>query len=482
MRPFLSHRLWLTAAVFLAAGPACAQTLWPIAGAAPIGGARPSTPAAVPSPSDAPLIRPSLPAPDQAARTASLPSKAPPPPPEEPRGSGALPPAAALLPGAGVPGERPKMPEPELITGSAQTDTLTIGRFTLRPTVEVDVGYDTNPRRVPNALAKGSSLISPAFKVDAESNWDRNALTINLRGRMYSYQQVDSANRFDGVADATYRYDINDSTWLFLNARASALSEQSAENLVLAAPDATVNEVWGSARLLKKFGQFFASLGLWEGFTDVAQTPGRSYTTTMGALRGGYEVNDRLTPYVEMLIDRRDYQAAYLNGIQRSSNGYQPTVGVSYRLSDKITAEGYAGYLWRDYENALVDTTQWPVFGLMGAWQISPTASLQGRLRTGINETTIGGAFGAKENAVGFTWRQLFGERLALFANLDLSRAEYIGVPGQQKRALGEIAAEYALTRYLVARVSAQRDVLSSTYRFNSYEANIFMAGLKVVR
>jgi len=200
------------------------------------------------------------------------------------------------------------MPDPELITGSAQTDTLTLGRFTLRPAIEVNVGYDTNPRRVPNAFAKGSSLISPAFKLDAESNWDRNALTVNLRGRMFSYQQVDSANRFDGVADATYRYDINDSTWLFLNARASSLSEQSPENLVLAAPDATVNEVWGSARVLKKFGQFFASLGLWEGFTDVAQTPGRSYTTTMGALRGGYEVNDRLTPYVELLMDRRNYE------------------------------------------------------------------------------------------------------------------------------------------------------------------------------
>lgn len=426
-------------------------------------------------------MRPSLPAQDLPSRPVVLPSKSAPPPPEETLASRA-PPTAVLLPGAGVPGERPKMPEPELITGSVQNDTLTLGRFTLRPAVEVDVGYDTNPRRLPNALAKGSSLISPSFKLEAESNWDKNALNINLRGRMFSYQQVDSANRFDGVADATYRYDINDSTWLFLNARASSLSEQSAENLVLAAPDATVNEVWGSARLLKKFGQFFASLGLWEGYTDVAQTPGRSYTTTMGALRGGYEMSERFTPYVEMLMDRRNYEAAYLNNIQRSSNGYQPTVGLSYKLNAAVTAEGYAGYLWRDYDNALVQTTQWPVFGLNGQWQISTTSSLQGRVRTGINETTVGGAFGAKENLVGATWRHLFGERLALFANLDLSRAEYVGVPGSQKRALGEIAAEYALTRYLVARVSAQRDVLTSTYKFNSYEANIFMAGLKVVR
>jgi hypothetical protein len=466
-----------------------------------------------PAPAPALVIRPSLPAADETARAGAplssvppskalpssaplsstalsrmppskaLPSKAPPPPPSaEPSGTIGLPPASALLPGAGVPGERPKMPEPELITGSAQTDTLTLGQFTLRPAVEVNVGYDTNPRRVPNAFAKGSSLISPAFKLDAESNWDSNALTVNLRGRMFSYQQVDSANRFDGVADATYRYDINDSTWLFLNARASSLSEQSPENLVLAAPDATVNEVWGSARLLKKFGRYFASLGLWEGFTDVAQTPGRSYTTTMGALRGGYEVSDGLTPYAELLVDRRNYEGTYINNIQRSSNGYQPTVGLSYKFNDKLTAEGYAGYLWRDYENALVETTQWPVFGLVGSWQISPTSSLQGRIRTGINETTIGGAFGAKENLVGATWRQLFGERLALFASLDLSQAEYVGVPGQQKRAFGEIAAEYALTRYLVGRLSAQRDVLTSTYSFNSYEANVFMAGLKVVR
>lgn len=199
-------------------------------------------------------------------------------------------------------------------------------------------------------------------------------------------------------------------------------------------------------------------------------------------MRAGYEVNDRLTPYVEMQADMRNYEAAYLNNVKRSSNGYQPTAGVSYKLNDTLTTEAFAGYLWRDYENALVKTTQWPVFGATAAWQISPVSTLQGRLRTGISETTVGGAFGAKENALGGTWRQLVGERLALFATLDLSRAEYVGVPGNQRRALGEAAAEYALTKYLVARISAQRDVLTSTYRFNSYSANTFMAGLKVVR
>lgn len=465
----------------LASGHAFAQGLWPIASAAPAG---PPQAVSVPENATSPIIRPSLPAADLRTPSATIPSRADPPAPAPvQRSESTMPPLAAALPaGVAAPGEKPKLPDPEIITGSINNDTLTLGRFTLRPAVEVDVGYDTNPRRVPNAFAKGSSLISPAFKVDAESNWDRNAMTINLRGRMFSYQQVESANRFDGIADATYRYDMNDTTWLFLNARASSLSQQSTESTVLAGPDSTVNEIWGSARLLKKFGQWFASLGIWEGYTDVSQTPGRSYTTTLGALRGGYEVNERFTPYVEMQMDRRVYEAAYLDNIQRSSNGFQPTAGMSYKYNDALTAEAYAGYLWRDYDNALVKTTQWPVFGLNAAWQISPVSSLLGRLRTGINETTIGGAFGAKENAIGATWKQLVGDRLALFATLDLSRAEYVGVPGNQKRFIGEVAAEYALTKYLVARVSAQRDVLTSTYSFNSYEANTFMAGLKVVR
>lgn len=478
--------LWLFCPALLLAASGAAAQAWPIAGPAPVRSpeavATASPPSQQPPP---PAMRPSLPAGDEKRTTATLPSRQAPPAPTlpAPRIDTQADNFAAYLPNAQVvPGGRPKLPEPELTTGTVNSDTLTLGRFTIRPAVEVDVGYDTNPNRVPNSLAKGSSLISPAFKVDAESNWERNAMTINLRGRLFSYQQVDSANRFDGVADATYRYDINDTTWLFLNARASSLSQQSQETVVLALPDATVNEVWGSARILKKFGQFFASLGLWEGFTDVAQTPGRSYTTTLGALRAGYEASDRLTPYVEMQLDRRNYEAAYINNIQRSSNGFQPTVGASYKISDAVSTEGYAGYLWRDYDNALVSTTQWPVFGINASWQISPGSTLQGRLRTGINETTIGGAFGAKENLVGFTWKQLIGERLALFATLDLARAEYVGVPGQQKRAFGEIAGEYALTKYLVGRLSIQRDVLASTYRFNSYEANTFMAGLRVVR
>ena len=480
-----------------------AQGLWPIAGAAPYGGGTgrvqaqdaapttttpksPQTAAQMSPPLSGGILRPSLPASDTTSR-AALPSKAAPPAPVLTPAlaetlTPVLPPSAAHPSAAALPGERARIPEPELITGSVPNEILTLGRFTIRPAIEVDLGYDTNPRRLPNGFAKGSSLISPAFKVDADSNWDKNALTIHLRGRLYSYQQIDSANRFDGVADATYRYDINDTTWLYLNARAAALSEQSAENIVLAAPDATVNEIWASARLLKRFGQFFASVGLWEGFTDVAQTPGRSYTTSLGALRGGYELNDRLTTYAEIQLDRRLYEAAWINNIERSSSGIQPTFGMNYRVSDTLTTEGFAGYLWRDYDNALVETTQWPVFGLNATWQFVPNGSLQGRVRTGINETTIGGAFGAKENLLGFSYRQAIGPRLALMAQLDLSQADYIGVPGNQKRALGEIAAEYALTRYLLARVSAQRDVMKSTYQFNSYEANIFMAGLKVVR
>jgi hypothetical protein len=492
VRSLLSLCFWLAAA--LAIGPsAAAQGLWPIAGAAPHPGstaARPApraveAPISAPQPQAAPEgngLRPSLPANDGPARMA-LPSKKEPPPPllrDEDQGL-AMP--AVMHPSATVmPGERPRIPEPDLITGSVPQQSLKLGTFTIRPAIEVDVGYDTNPRRFPQILAKGSSFISPAFRFDAESNWDANALTLHLRGRLFSYQQIESANRFDGVADATYRYDINDTTWLFLNARAAALSEQSAENIVLAAPDATVNEIWASARLLKKFGQFFTSLGLWEGFTDVAQTPGRSYTTTLGALRAGYEVNANFTPYAEIQLDRRLYEAAWLNNIERSSAGIQPTFGMSYRFNDTLTTEGFAGYLWRDYDNALVATTQWPVFGLQANWQFMPQASLQGRIRTGINETTVGGAFGAKENIIGMTYRQKLGPRLALFANLDLSQADYIGIPGNQKRALGEIGAEYALTHALVARLSAQRDVMTSTYQFNSYEANIFMAGLKVVR
>ena len=251
---------------------------------------------------------------------------------------------------------------------------------------------------------------------------------------------------------------------------------------MLAAPNATINEVWGSARILKKFGQWFASLGVWEGYTDVAQTPGRSYTTSMGALRGGYEVNDRLTPFVEIQADRRNFESAYLDNIKRDSTGIQPNVGVSYKVSETVNTEATAGYLWRNYDNALVKTTQWPVVGLAANWQYWPNGTLTFRLRTGISETTIGGAFGAKENLAGLSWRQLVGDRLALLASLDFSRSDYIGVPGNQKRAFGEIGVEYGLTRYVTARLSAQRDVQVSTYRFTNYQANTFLAGLKVTR
>lgn len=391
------------------------------------------------------------------------------------------------------PGEKLPLPPGDIHTGSTPAqaaappnaaqpdDTLKLAGLTLRAMVGVDVGYDSNPNRVQSGLAKGSSAIVPSFQAGADSNWARNAMNIVLRGRFFSYQQVDNANRFDGTADATYRFDINDSTWLFLNARASSL-QQTADTTVLAAPNATVNEVWGSARLLKKFGQWFASAGLWEGYTSVAQSPGQSFTTSLGALRGGYEVNDRLTPFVELQADRRNYESAYLDNIKRDSTGIQPNAGVSYKVSATLNTEATAGYLWRNYDNALVKTTQWPVMGVVANWQYLPTGTLSLRLRTGISETSLGGAFGAKENLVGLSWRQVVGDRLSLFANLDLSRSDYVGIPGNQKRATGEIAMEYALTRYVLARLSAQRDVQVSTYSYSNYQANTFLAGLKVVR
>lgn len=481
--------LFLMIAVASAWAPAVAWAqIWPVAPPAPVRAAETASEAPIASDSvPPPTMRRSL-APADSVTSRSVPSKAAPAAPEPVSSSSGAPTAYGAMALAGArPGETLRLPPGELITGSTglngtvQDDTLRVGAFKLRASVAVDAGYDSNPNRVPGALAKGSSVIAPAFQINADSDWARNAMNVALRGRFFSYQQVDNANRFDGTADATYRYDINDSTWLFLNARASSL-QQTADTTVLAAPNATINEVWGSARILKKFGQWFASLGVWEGYTDVAQTPGRSYTTSMGALRGGYEVNDRLTPFVEIQADRRNFESAYLDNIKRDSTGIQPNVGVSYKVSETVNTEATAGYLWRNYDNALVKTTQWPVVGLAANWQYWPNGTLTFRLRTGISETTIGGAFGAKENLAGLSWRQLVGDRLALLASLDFSRSDYIGVPGNQKRAFGEIGVEYGLTRYVTARLSAQRDVQVSTYRFTNYQANTFLAGLKVTR
>ena len=490
MTPIFALSLPLAAALLAASGEAWAQA-WPIASPATVRAAEPPSSAlatASTTPQDqAPLtIRSSLPAPDSVSPR-TLPSKGEPIAPDAMTQSVAPDAPGGLSLAGARPGEALRLPPIELITGSAgvpaaaPADTLKIGTFTLRAAVGVDAGYDSNPNRVQSALAKGSSVVTPAFQVNADSNWDRNAMNIALRGRFFSYQQVDNANRFDGTADATYRYDINDTTWLFLNARASSL-QQNADSTVLAAPNATVNEVWGSARLLKKFGQWFASVGLWEGYTDVSQTPGRSYTTSLGALRGGYEVNERFTPFVELQADRRQFETAYLDNIKRDSTGIQPNIGASYKLSNTLAAEATAGYLWRNYDNALVKTTQWPVVGAAVNWNYVPSGTLALRLRTGISETTIGGAFGAKENLVGLTWRQIVGDRLALFASMDFSRSDYVGVPGSQKRATGEVAVEYGLTRYVLARLSAQRDVQVSTYNYTNYQANTFLAGLKVVR
>ncbi len=371
---------------------------------------------------------------------------------------------------------------------------LRLGTLTVFPSIEIDGGYDSNPRRE-SGNVKGATAVVTRGGVALRSDWSRHEFTGHLRGSYWAFPTLEKADRPEADGRLNLRLDATRDTTINVEGRAS-LTTQRSDNPNL--PGGVVNQptiisYGASLGGAHRFNRLtLGATGVVERnvYGDAEFADGgrldqsyRNYNEYGLRLRAGYEVHPGFVPFVEGLIDRRQYdERINAGGFERSSNGLGARVGSTFELTRLVTGEAAIGHEVRKYDDPRLADLRGPIGEVSLIWR--PTALTTVRL-TGagsLGETTIAGSNGVVNRSATLALEHALRRNLVFTASVTLSDSDYKGVDLNEKGFTGRIGIDWKLTRSLAVRAGFTHERLDSSTPGDDYTANIFLVGLRLQR
>ncbi len=366
-----------------------------------------------------------------------------------------------------------------------------VGSLRLTPFVTQSFGYDSNPDQVQTRL-KPSAYSRTDGSLGVLSTWSSNELKADLHGGYNDYFSDPQANRPDAAGTVDYRYDVSHTATLDTEARFAIDSQR------IGSPE--VSNTATDRPLISTFG----------GFVGGADTLGRLTLALHGSidrtaydnakdsngvlddlasenfddygvhLRATYEVTPVLSPFVDVLVDRRIHDREVdLSGFRRDSDGVIGQVGSSFELNRLFTGELSLGYGDRTYQDKTLKDVTGPVFNGSLAYAVTPLTTISFRAATSFDETTVAGASGAESRSATLEISHALLRNLTITGALSYLNTEYIGVPITENTLSETLKAEYHLSRSLVATATFNHEKLDSTSAGSSYAQDVFLLGLR---
>jgi hypothetical protein len=299
-----------------------------------------------------------------------------------------------------------------------------VGSFIARPTVDLSETYDSNIYATPSATSDFYTNLSPAISI--QSDWGRHALAFNANGDFKWYASHDTENVYNGSADVTGRYDIENGSYLIGDVGLAANHEdrsspsRDASGPVQGAPKTPVEYTTSGGYLgyVRQEGRLglnadatmtsYSYVNNSDILNNVVTETDRSRIEYVGSVKASYEIIPQL-PYnvfVRGLGNTRRYnavdstQATITPGrtARRNSTGWEVDVGASMEITRVITAEIYAGWLDQEYDSNLFKSVSAPSFGGNLLWNVTPSTSLKGSASQSVAETDLTGASSTTED------------------------------------------------------------------------------------
>jgi hypothetical protein len=375
------------------------------------------------------------------------------------------------------------------------------GAFTVYPAVEFIGGYDTNPSR--SSGGKGAALYSIAPELQAQSNWSRHELKVDLRGSYtgYSPDETPTLSRpsFDGKI--TGRVDVTRDTRVDLNTRALVSTDNpGSPNIQAGLSKLPIFFTYGGgAGIAHSFNRFeLAVKGTAERtvYQDSELTDGttasnkdRQYNLYGAAVRGSYELFPGVKPYVEVAGDTRIHDLATdVYGFQRDSKGLSGSVGSTLQLTRVLTGEISVGYVQRKYDDPRFDD----LTGLIGnaslIWTVDALNTVKFTASSTVGETTVPDVSGVLYRDALVQLDHSFRRWLIGTVKLGVGLDDYKNSPSatfperEDKRYSAAAGLTYKLNRSLQLKGEVQQYWLRSNVAGNDYQATVFLLGLRAQR
>ena len=366
-----------------------------------------------------------------------------------------------------------------------------IGDLKLTPYVEEDGGWASNPGLTAGPH-RGSAFETTEAGVALQSDWSHSDLRGQLKGAYTDYFDDTNANSPTASGTLDGRYDSSRDLSFDSEGRFN-LSQQTLSSLGLGPGTGTT-----SHPLVATYG---ATLGGAQKFGDLTlalhATLDRTIYASAGTvdlasddfndwgLRGrvSYRLSEAISPFVELGVDARRYDSAVdYNGYGRNSDGWQAIAGATLAFTRQLTGEASFGYGARGYVDPRLQNFGGPLIDASLVWSATPLTTVTAKAQTTLGDSVAAGASGVLTRAYSLDVAHELTRAVTLGATASWSNETYVGLTQRDSTTIYGLRAEYHVSRELVLKASASRQIYDSNAPNSNYVADVFMLGLELQR
>lgn len=317
---------------------------------------------------------------------------------------------------------------------------ISVGAFTLYPSIEVQAGYDSNVYAT-SAPTVGSpyTLIRPVLEL--KSDWLNHSLRVLAGGGFGFYSNASTQNYWNGYVQADGRLDIREDFYatgmIGVRRQTEALGTPNAQ---VASSPTVVDSIPVEVGLYQRFNRFFydfkASVTRYQ-YTDNSiisagglPAASRNRIEYDERVRLGYEILEGVDVWVAPGLNQRIYdQFVNAAGQQRDSNGWNVNLGATIKFTTKSSLEGFIGYTNQTY---IADGTSTPAFtfGLAGSWNGYEPLTLRPAFMRTINESAYSNYTNYVSTTLGVDFSYDIHDAWQMVGGTGINMAEYTPAPG----------------------------------------------------
>jgi hypothetical protein len=402
---------------------------------------------------------------------------------------GTLPPPPPEL----VPARRRRPPA----TDPYQSNGVRVGNLVLRPSIEIVGGYEDNPERrstgkVPGTGIKGSALVRTDAALDLQSDWSRHNLTAKLRGGYVSYFDAPDASRPDATGVANLRLEASRDTTFETETRFRLDSQRPGSTELNAAVTGrpltyAYGATVGGTHNINRLGLTLRGTVDRTTYDDGQLSNGnkialsdRNVTQYGVRPRVSYEVSPGIKPFVEGLVDTRQFdQATDATGFRRNSNGLGGRVGTTVELNRQLVGEVAVGYQTRTFEDNRLQDLRGVIGEASLVWSATEltTVNLKGSVE--LADTTLPNVSGASSRKAEVQVIHALRRNLSVTGYASFAQTAYDGISLSEDVTVVGARLDYKLTPTMAVTTSFTHERFKSTTPGSDYTANIALVGLR---
>jgi len=364
------------------------------------------------------------------------------------------------------------------------------GGFILYPSLTIGAGYTSNAAAAAGGAPSSFGTVTPELLI--QSDWDRNAASLDLKGTYQDFFSDSADNDPQASAEATGRLDLPHDWTSDLDALVQYDRETLTDDDNPPDGPSGVTSITSSVDLTGDIGRAAITL------TGIADRTTYEDTTTAGVaidqsdrnndvfgakLRVGYDTNAALTPFVEGEVDRSVFDRELDDhGIARAGTGYSLRGGVSFDNDPVLSGEIALGGRQQTFDDtALTPISAFTVDGDL-VWSPSRITTVTFDASTTVNPSTDPASSGSVVHdaslELAYDWR----DNITLSGKGEVSREDYQGTGEVDDTYDLGVNAEWKLNRTLSINAGYTHEWLESTDASSNYQSDTVKLELRAQR